>query len=578
MAPALLISVLGAALVVPGLTVPAGSFVAWLRPAPPDLLDQLATGARLFKIGLIGLGLFLIVLSRLPIWTARTRAATESAPSARSKPRGRLALAALVILLVVGSGLRLYGLDGGLWYDEILTNVRYARIPFGEIVSTYDSQNQHILYSVLAHASFRLFGESAWSLRLPAALFGIGSIWALYLVGRQLASRREAVLAAGFLTFSYHHVWFSQNARGYSALLFWTLLSSWLIVRALREGRPRLWVLYAAAAALGTYTHTTMLFVILAHFLIYATAVLHRPTEIAPGRWTGLFLGFGLSGLLIFQLYALVLPQTFGGTLWQGARNTVTTWKNPVWTVFELLQAVDISFPARVVAIVIVLVFGAGFLAFCRHNLMVVQLFVLPPMIGAVVILALGHPLFPRSFFPAIGFATLILAGGSMEFGRLATRLLRLPAAYGPRVGTTLAATLIFLSAASVPLAYAPKQDYLAALRFIESMQRPGDIVTTVGVTTLVYTSFYQVDWQAVETLEDLNAVRARAARTWLLYTLPVHLQSDYADILASIQRDFQAVKTFYGTLGGGTIFVCRSDSPPAGAAANSESPRRRVY
>lgn len=559
----LLTPVLGTGLLLMGLLVPSGSFIAWLRAAPPDMLDQLIRGATLFKIGLVALGLFLIVLSRLPIWDAPRQTVTPVPPR-----HGAFAVAILVTMLIVATGVRLYGLDSGLWYDEILTNVRYARIPFGEIVSTYDTQNQHFLYSVLAHASFRIFGESAWALRLPAAVFGIGSIWAVYLLGRQVAGIREALIAAGFLTFSYHHVWFSQNARGYSALLFWALLSSWLLLRALRDGRPHLWLLYAVVAALGIYTHSTMLFLVAGHLLIYGFAAFRRPADMRRRGWTGFLLGFGLTGLLTFQLYALVLPQMFGGTLLQGARNTVTTWKNPVWTFFELLQAMDISFPARIAAILVVLLFGAGFLAYCRDNVVVVQLFVLPPVIAALTILTMGHPLFPRSFFSSIGFAALILARGSMVLGRLTAGWLRVPVPHVHLVGTAFAVVLIVLSATSVPLAYAPKQDYLGALRYVKEMQRPGDTVTTVGVTTLAYSSFYHVDWKGVETLEDLNAARAGSARTWLLYTLPVHLQSEYADIMKSVQQDFHVVKQFYGTLGGGTIFVCRSDAAPAGSGA----------
>ena len=54
---------------------------------------------------------------------------------------------------------------------------------FGADLSTFSEQNQHFLYTLLAHAPSVLFGESAWALRLPAVFFGIGSIWALYALG-----------------------------------------------------------------------------------------------------------------------------------------------------------------------------------------------------------------------------------------------------------------------------------------------------------------------------------------------------------------------------------------------------------
>jgi uncharacterized membrane protein len=48
----------------------------------------------------------------------------------------------------------------------------------------------------------------------------VASIGALYLLGRAVAGPTEALFAAALMTVAYHHVWFSQNARGYSGLLF----------------------------------------------------------------------------------------------------------------------------------------------------------------------------------------------------------------------------------------------------------------------------------------------------------------------------------------------------------------------
>src|SRR5204863_9090573 len=127
----------------------------------------------------------------------------------------------------------------------------------------------HILYTLLARLSFLLFGESVWTLRLPAVLFGVGSIWAVYLFSCQVATWREGLLSAGFLMFSYHHVWFSQNARGYTALLFWALLGSSLFIQNLCRPKLLTTLAYAVVTALALYTHLTAMFVVAAHGLIY---------------------------------------------------------------------------------------------------------------------------------------------------------------------------------------------------------------------------------------------------------------------------------------------------------------------
>ena len=82
-------------------------------------------------------------------------------------PRARGTAWALVALLGIGLGLRLYHLGPGLWYDEIETLVEYVRSPLGRIITDYHSTNQHPLYSVLAHFSIATLGESGAALRAP---------------------------------------------------------------------------------------------------------------------------------------------------------------------------------------------------------------------------------------------------------------------------------------------------------------------------------------------------------------------------------------------------------------------------
>lgn len=74
----------------------------------------------------------------------------------------RLIFWIIVGLTLLGTVLRMIGLNNKLWYDEIFTLVEYVRKPLSEIVSYY-SRNNHVLYSVLAHASLNVFGEYPWA-------------------------------------------------------------------------------------------------------------------------------------------------------------------------------------------------------------------------------------------------------------------------------------------------------------------------------------------------------------------------------------------------------------------------------
>jgi uncharacterized membrane protein len=461
----------------------------------------------------------------------------------------------LALILAFALALRLYRLGDGLWLDEIMTYVNYAKIPAGETITTYDSQNQHFLYSLLAHASFLIFGESAWSLRLPATLFGVASIWALYLLGRQVTNTREALFSCLLLAVSYHHIWFSQNARGYTGLLFWTILSSWIFLRSTRESRPALWLVYALSSAAGMYTHLTMLFVVSGHFIIYSVLLITRTWQSESDRWLGLFLGFCLAGFFTLLLYALVLPQIFGETIKHG--RAVAAWKNPFWTLIEFIRGMQTGFKGFIPAIIALIIFSVGLFSFARKNPIVIGLLFIPAIICAVVTTAMGHHLWPRLFFFTFGFATLIIVRGTMEVARILASWMRLPYLGATRFGTALCLALILVSVATVPSVYYPKQDYSGALAFLQKNQEPGDVIATVGATVLPYKKFYGVDWHEIESVETLNKIRSYAKRTWLTYTLPVHLESVYPDVMVIIRNDFTVVKKFYGTLNGGTIFVC---------------------
>ena len=171
-------------------------------------------------------------------------------------------------LTILATWLRVIGINKGLWWDEIYFLVISVRHPLAEIITLFPGDTQHPLYSILARLSVVAFGEHAWSLRLPALVFGVASIPILYLLGVSVTTRIEALLSAALLAVSYHHVWFSQNARGYTALAFWAILSTFFLLRGIQSGRRGPYVAYAVAASLGVYTHLTMVFLVVSHLFI----------------------------------------------------------------------------------------------------------------------------------------------------------------------------------------------------------------------------------------------------------------------------------------------------------------------
>jgi 4-amino-4-deoxy-L-arabinose transferase-like glycosyltransferase len=543
--------------------------MGWLRSSsleelPTTLVDQLMVGGTLFKIGCVVLGLLLIGVGRLNIWEE------ESHVGQQDTPEKDPSYTWIVIgLLCCAIALRLYELGAGLWYDEIVTYVKYVKMPMGDLLTTYDSENQHFLFSAMAHLCFLLFGDHVWAIRLPAVIFGVGSIWAVYELGRQVGSEKEGLLAAALLTFSYHHIWFSQNARGYSGLLFWTLLSSWIFLRALPGYKAQRWMLYAAAVALGMYTHATMLFVVIGHFVVFVVHVFRQPIDVWSKNWVGCILGFVLSGLLTFQLYALVIPQLLDI---MGMTTSVPDWNSPLWTLLEIVKGLKLGFFMGIVAL-----FGGGTIlamglwSFYKKTPAFVGIMLIPGILGPALVLSSGHPLWPRFFFFLAGFGVLTLIRGLMIFGSRLGEALPMNHQRVQLVGMVLCVLTISVSAISVAWAYGPKQDFGGALNFIEKNLEPTDAVVSVGLATFTYKKFYGKKLEEASTIQELNVIRSKNKRTWVVYTMPLHLKSYFPEILSSLESEFEQVEIFPGTLGGGAVFVSRFPSAFSTESTDSE-------
>jgi mannosyltransferase len=479
--------------------------------------------------------------------------------------RSSVPWAALAALMVVATVLRVIGLNRGLWLDEFYALLLTLRRPLGEILTLFPGDNQHMFYSVLARISVVLFGEHPWTLRLPAALFGVAAVPALYFFAREVTTRREALLASALLTVSYHHVWFSQNARGYTGLLFWTLLCSMYLLRGLRHPNRSTWVAYAAMAALGTYTHLTMVFVVISHAAICAWLLLfpqHEAEDFRPTNWKLPVMGFMLAGIFTLLLYAPVLRQVRQYFSRPSKLQGIST---PAWAFWEILRGLRIGLGAEAVVVVAGTLFAAGLLSYWRQSRVVAAVFVLPGLVTAAGAVLARGTMYPRFYFYLLPFGLLILVRGSMvAAAALASKLTREGDRHvnGRIWGTALVALLVVASGFSLMRNYRhPKQDYQGALQFVEAQRITGEPVVLAGGIGYVYRGYYGKTWEQVDSAPQLETIRTQGRRVWVLYTFPIYLEGQSPDLMAAIERECTARQVFPGTVGGGDIIVCTVES-----------------
>jgi uncharacterized membrane protein len=553
----------------------------WLGREP----GSLTWGPTLFRALLAIHAIFALLTAA---WCIRTAPDSEDGQPARwfedadesSAGRKNVALLAMGSLLLLGLALRLVNLDSCLWLDEVLTMVRFARPPLGIIVTSFPDQNQHMLYSVLAHLSFSLFGESAWSFRLPAVLFGVGSIPVIYALARSVGTRLEAWLAAGLLTVAYHHVWFSQNARGYTPMLFFSMLSTWLWLRGLdgnRQTVPRwLWPTYVVSVVLGLWTHMTMLFVVFGHGLVWLAACgelawRSRNARLAIPRralWAVVvqpLLALLIAGTLTLQVYALSLPEFLRSAM--DAHNKESIWQSPWWVIQETLRHARLALggPRGTAALIALPIAGAIFLSglvgLRGRGLRLVAVCLISIFSALFVMMWLEHNLWPRFFFFAMGFLIIIVIRGAMVLGELVTArsssLVR--DRWAPLLGAVPVVAMMILSLFSLPRIYRlPKQDYAGAKEYVETHRDTADGVASSGRAALTFQLYFAPDWPTADTAAALAELQSKHDRVWLIYTLPLDMEKAYPEVWQSIQQDFTLVKAFKGSVNDGEVYVCR--------------------
>lgn len=180
----------------------------------------------------------------------------------KSALRERKVLIPLIVILVLGAFLRFYGIENqSLSNDELSSWKRSGYDDLATVVEEGARPDVHPPgYYLLLFFVQKMFGDSEAALRFPSALFGVLSILIIFLIGLRLYSYREALLAAALTAVLWCPVFYSQDARPYAMLLFFTLLSSycWIpMVETLKSGSPRRGPLiaYAITAALCAYTH-----------------------------------------------------------------------------------------------------------------------------------------------------------------------------------------------------------------------------------------------------------------------------------------------------------------------------------
>lgn len=466
-------------------------------------------------------------------------------------------LGAILALALV---LRLIGLNGPLWYDEILTLETHLGLPWQDMMRSY-SMNHHYLYSMEAKAAMALLGSDPWVLRLPALIFGLAGIAATWFLARDVAGAALAHLTALLLALSYHHIWFSQNARGYTELAFFATLAMILFLRGLERPGLWAWLGFAALMALSVFTHLTgaLFFVAVGLVWLGVLAQAARTRKRKPGLFLWPFVACLIGVAATVFLYLPILPSlmaTIGDVSGTSAVDAVPEYQNPLWTLGETVRSAIGSIGGLTLAIAWVLIGLAawgGAKMEPRGRLFAVAVLV-HILLTMGVLTALGMRIWPRFFFVDIGFLMILILAGIQALCRT------IAVAHTKKIFALASVVLVAVSGLLAVRNYtAPKQNLAGAWQEVQKIRLPGERIFAVGHAATVFETHFGADWGRIMDPDEYRKILDIPGPVILVLGFPQRVFSRIPELDHDLERGtVRLVHRFPGTLGDGAVLILK--------------------
>ncbi|PPB79517.1 dolichyl-phosphate-mannose-protein mannosyltransferase [Albidovulum inexpectatum] len=493
---------------------------------------------------------------------------------------GRHDLVWLGAILALAAALRVWGLNAPLWHDEIQTLATHLNRGWASMLDSY-SMNHHYLHNLLAKASISVLGDTPWAVRLPAMLFGLGTIAAAWHLARDIGGTRIAHVSALLLALSYHQIWFSQNARGYTALAFFSTLAMVLFLRGMRRPRPATWLGLGLCMAAAIFTHLTGAFFFVALGLVWLGTVMVRALRgrLEPGLIGPPLTGFLLGTAVTLLLYAPLVPSliaTVQSVSGSSAADPMKEYQSPLWAAFEAIRtATGNAGPLTALAGVAVLLLSLlGWIATYRDARLFAPTVFLHIAVTVALLMAVDMRIWPRFFFTDIAFLMILIVSGVQLGSALIAHLVRAPRLAGP-IFTLGVIGMIGISAMLALRNYQyPKQDLKAAWNFAHQIERQGARVIAIGHAGSNFRARFGADWPVLFTDAEYHKAIAGDGPVVLVVGFPARVFRDMPQLAADAGVTpgtdicapghegpvLRTLRCFPGTLGDGNVIVLSRD------------------
>ena len=225
----------------------------------------------------------------------------------------------IFLFLIIGSFLRLYHLNfQSPWLDEIHTlNEANPKLSFNEVHDALLIAEPHPpLYFFIMNVVFKIFGYSIFIARMVSAIIGIAGLYSIYLLGKELFSKKAGIFAMILLSVNYFHIYYSQDARMYGLLFLTTTLSFYYLTRLIKIPTLKNTLIFGLVSTLMIYSHFFAVFTLFAQYIILLYYIIF-PFNISRARFFKYSLISGLMTILLYiPTYKLILKTTEMKSIW----------------------------------------------------------------------------------------------------------------------------------------------------------------------------------------------------------------------------------------------------------------------
>lgn len=375
----------------------------------------------------------------------------------------RTALLLLSVIMTAAIVLRTYRItDRSFWFDEAFSYTLTEEFSWLEMLDRIGRDVHPPLYYMVLRLWEGLFGTSLLALRGMSAFFGVATVLAVYVCCRDAFcdrdwsevslrdSRGMGVIAAALVAAGSAHIHWSHETRMYTLATTLAVLSTWCLLRALRNP-PRAawwWAAYSILAACFLYTHNYSLFSVFAQGCFVVAFFLWEYRR----QWRGLWQSRAWWQAVTALCAALWLYLPWFGILLQQKRRVQADYWIPdvgLWTIPDALALLFVphnspSVSTRWETAVVVATLAICLTLLLRHarwtNWLVLCMVLMPIACATTVSLISVSVIVPRHFlyaqmfvFCAAGYVLWSAFSGAVRWisvGLLLFNMLYVHAAY----------------------------------------------------------------------------------------------------------------------------------------------------